>query len=238
MIDESLLEKTIQQLSQTVARAAIQEQITLARQSTVETTSGLQKRVLSVGIRTAVSALGLTAIALFALAHSLATPILLLLLLLLALRFQRLHKDNKALFAPESMAKELRQETLKGNVADGVTSASSDSEFRNDSSALIHIRKIHYTHIFHTAAIDERALVELSKSPTIASLVNNGVFYTYPQQVGGGGAVGDSTGSINGGTTYGKGQLTLEPNESLFVNASKTSGGGLAYIYVIEYEFS
>jgi len=193
------------------------------------TTSGLPQRATSFGIRSLSALLGAGVIALSVLASDLGIPILLLLLV---------GATGMILRRMNSMAKELRQETLKGNVADATTAANSDAEFRNDSSAIIHIRKIHYTHIYHTAAIDERALVELSKSPTIASLVNNGVFYTYPQQVGGGGAVGDSTGSVNGGTTYGKGQLTLEPNESLFVNASKTSGGGLAYIYVIEYEFS
>ncbi len=135
------------------------------------------------------------------------------------------------------MAAELRTEILAGNVADGTTASNSDSEFRNDSSGLIHIRKITYAHTYTTAAVNETGLVEISKSPTIVSTVNNGVFWTFPQQVTGGNAAADAAGVFNGSTSYGKGQLTLEPNESLFVNVSKASGGVMSYRYVIEYEF-
>ncbi len=138
-----------------------------------------------------------------------------------------------------SMAKELRQEILRASTADGTTTANAISEFRNDSSKAIMIRKILYTLLYSTAGPDERGLSEISKSPAIASLTNNNVFYTYPQQIGVETAVAlDSSNSKNGGTTYGRGQLTLEPNESLFVNHSKSSGGILTTIYVIEFEFS
>lgn len=154
------------------------------------------------------------------------TPFLLLLLLL-------------TIRGSADMAKELRQEILTGSVADGTTSSSAAAEFRNDSSSIIHIRKIHYAHLVSAAGLDENGIVELSKSPTIATLTNNNVFYTYPQRVDSGATSANDTGNAkNGGTTYGKGQLTLEPNESLFVNVSKASGGILTFTYIIEYEFS
>ncbi len=229
-IDGFSIEKEIQRVMARAVKDAVTHSLTTSSNPPqMGTTSGMQRGAMSLFIRVVSAVLGISAIVISVLVSDLAVPLMMLVLCIVSVKLLR---------RKPKMAAELRQEILKGNVADGTAAASADSEFRNDSSAIIHIRKIHYTHLYHTAAIDERGLVELSKSPTVASLTPNNVFYTYPQQVGGGGAVGDSSGTINGGTTYGKGQLTLEPNESLFVNVSKTSGGGLAYIYVIEYEFS
>lgn len=142
----------------------------------------------------------------------------------------------------DNMAQELRHETLTATVADGVTSSNSAAEFRNDSSRDIMIREIVYAHALSGAANDENALVEIGKSPTQASLTNNQVFYNFPQQLniaaGTTGSGADDVGtSRNGGKNWERGQLTLEPNESLFVNVTKTTGGAIRFRYVIGYEF-
>lgn len=142
----------------------------------------------------------------------------------------------------ENMAQELRHETLTAAVADGTTSSNSVAEFRNDSSRDIMIREIVYAHALATAANDENALVEIGKSPTQASLTNNQVFFNFPQQLNiAAGTIGSGADDVgtsrNGGKNWERGQLTLEPNESLFVNATKTSGGALRFRYVIGYEF-
>ena len=138
------------------------------------------------------------------------------------------------------MADELRQEILTGSLADGSTSSNALSEFRNDSSTIIFIRKLYFDNQITTAAPDERTLCEISKSPTIASLTNNNVFFTFPQALNmpsTGATPVDGATQANGTQSYGKGQLTLEPNESLFVNISKTSGGIASFRYVIHYHF-
>ncbi len=225
--DESLATHEIQRLLQTAVRAAIREQITSVKPSTPATTSGSLKRVSISIIRVASGILGVTAVVLAALASSLATPLLLLLLLLF------LHRQAT------NMAKELRHETLFGTVNDGTTASNSAAEFRNDSSAIIHIRKIGYAHGYFTAGLDEDGSVEISKSPTLAGLTNNGPFYSYLQRLAAAaGVAADSSRSFNGGQTFGKGQLTLEPNESLFVNVIKDTGGALGFTYQIAYEFT
>ncbi len=140
------------------------------------------------------------------------------------------------------MGSELRFEALVGNVADATTQSNSVSEFRNDSSRTLHIRDIRWTHIYATHEAEESGLIEISKSPTVASLVNNGVFFSLPVRCGGlgattGAAVDDQSSPTNGGWKYGRGQLTLEPNESLFVNCIKSSGGIMSYDWIIGYHY-
>lgn len=140
------------------------------------------------------------------------------------------------------MASELRWEVLFDTSDNGSTGVSAGAEFRNDSSQLIHIREITYTHECTLYANEETAVVEISKSPVFSASTNNNVFFTFPQTFGmagstDGAALDDGGGHLNGGRKYGRGQLTLEPNESLFVNSSKSSGGKVNTRYIIGYHF-
>ncbi len=140
------------------------------------------------------------------------------------------------------MADELRYENLFDTGADGTTAVNAGAEFRNDSSQILHIRSIDWAHILVTAENNETAFVEISKSPVFSSNTNNNVFYSLFQQLGitggtTGAAVDDVATVANGGRKYGRGQLTLEPNESLFVNIAKTSGGTLNAHYMIAYHY-
>jgi len=143
------------------------------------------------------------------------------------------------------MASELRHETLFDTGGDGVVAVSAGAEFRNDSSQIIHIRGLSWNHNLASAAINEGGAVELSKSPVIATNTNNNVFFTEPQEIrmdNGDGVTatqtaGDSGKAENGREKYGRGQLTLEPNESLFVNIAKSSGGIINARYNIRYHF-
>lgn len=136
------------------------------------------------------------------------------------------------------LAAELRQEILTGTVAGGVTQSDSISEFRNDSSGMITMRKIHAAHSMNTAASAESASIEISKSPTVASTTNNNPFYTvlYRLQKMSGDTV-DSGDRVNRTISYGRGQLVLEPNESLFVNVLKSSDPVVSFFFELEYEF-
>jgi len=140
------------------------------------------------------------------------------------------------------MADELRWETLAGTIADGTTASNSAAEFRNDASRMLSVRTILYDNALNAAANDERGTGEISKSPVIASFTNNNVFFAYGQSLGvhggtTGAALDDVSMFATGGHNFGKGQLTLEPNESLFVNVSKTSGGTWAFQYQIGYHY-
>ncbi len=134
------------------------------------------------------------------------------------------------------LAAELRQEILRASV----TAASSDSvsEFRNDSSGMIALRKIHIAIFCNALASAESATIEISKSPSFASTVNNNPFWTIPTvlQKQSGDAV-DSGDRVNRTISYGRGQLVLEPNESVFVNVLKSADPVVTFNYELEYEF-
>lgn len=140
------------------------------------------------------------------------------------------------------MAAELRWEHLFDTDSSN-GSANAAAEFRNDTSVMIHIREINWTIQASTGANDEQIFSEISKSPVLASRTNNNVFFAYGQSVGisagttGSGADDVATGA-NGGRKYGRGQLTLEPGESLYVNWVKSSGLTINITYSIGYEFA
>ena len=138
------------------------------------------------------------------------------------------------------MAQELRHEHLYDTVADGTTSADAGAEFRNDSAGMVHIRAIVISGTLSTAAPNESASIEVSKAPVYQGATANSPFYSRRVH-----ALGPPTGATpaDGGVNatfidkYGRGQLTLEPNESLFLNTSKSSGGTVAAYVDIDYEF-
>lgn len=139
------------------------------------------------------------------------------------------------------MAKELRWEILTQTVADGTTLSNNGAEFRNDSNDNLFIRYIDYTMIFSTAATDERAGFQLSKQNTFASTNNEPVFRLEVnlgiESSTTGAAADDGTVTTEGVRLFAQGQLTLEPNESLFDSVSKTSGGSATSRWMIGFHY-
>ncbi len=136
------------------------------------------------------------------------------------------------------MAQELRQEILAGTVAGGITQSDSIVEFRNETNGFISIRKIHKAISANTMASAESVSVEISKSPTVASTVNNNPFWTVNTRLQKlSGDTVDSGDRVNGTSSWGRGQLILEPNESVFVNVLKSSDPVVSFFYELEYEF-
>lgn len=139
------------------------------------------------------------------------------------------------------MAQELRHETLFGS---GTTSGDALAEFRNDSAGMIHIRGIDWEAVLFTAANDERGSAELSKAPAFQGATNNGPFFRFGITLGAnagtiGSGADDISVHLSRSRRWGRGQLTLEPNESLFYNRSILSGTpGLRAGATIEYEFA
>lgn len=139
------------------------------------------------------------------------------------------------------MSHEQRVETLLGT---GVQAdASAHSEFRNDSSVIMSIKDIDYAIALKTGANDESVRIELSKAPSSQFTTNNSPFWKWGQKIGikagtlGSGA-DDVSEQIHGGKSWTKGELTLEPGESVFVNIDVVSGSALLdYTYHIAYEF-
>ena len=136
---------------------------------------------------------------------------------------------------------ELRYEGL---IAATVTaSANSQAEFRNDSSRVIHIREMFYSIKLITAANDEFATCELSKSPVFTRSNSNNPFFSFPVAIGASaGTIGSGADDVcfveNGSHKWAKGQLTLEPGESLFLNVSIGAGApSLANEWELGYHF-
>lgn len=141
------------------------------------------------------------------------------------------------------MANELRFETLFQSVADGTTAENAGEEFRNDSASMIHIRELDQNGWISTGANDESMFAEVSKAPTRQAATVNGPFFVSPLNLfiaagtTGSGAddVGIATHKVK---KFGRGQLTLEPGESLFMNMAKSSGGSGNHQCIIAYEFA
>ncbi len=139
------------------------------------------------------------------------------------------------------MAEELRWEVL--SPASATTDTSSAAEFRNDSSRIIHVREINWAHFLLTGANDEGGVIEISKSPVIASATNNNVFFVLAQSLFvNAGTTGSGADDVafaeNGGRKWAKGQLTLEPGESLYINYNIIAGTPtLQANFVVGYHF-
>lgn len=136
------------------------------------------------------------------------------------------------------MAQELRYEILQTNDAD--SSGSALAEFRNESAVTLHIRSIDHSCLLTAAATGEVGRPELSKAPTFQSGTNNSPFWSYPVHIATEGVqASDAAGGVAvGGKRYGKGQLTLEPNESIFMNMGGATGAPTTNaVFVIGYQF-
>lgn len=133
------------------------------------------------------------------------------------------------------MAKELRWERL-WQLGQGA-SANAFEEFRNDSSEVIHIREISGDMNADGGGVGETGLTEISKSPVMAASVANNVFFTFALPIGGFNAAASGI-AVHGRTKFARGQLTLEPGESLYVNHNLINGSYSIDIgFTIGYEF-
>ncbi len=133
---------------------------------------------------------------------------------------------------------ELRWENMLDTVGDGTTAANAAQEFRNETSRMLHIRRIRWAHRIQTGGPNEVALTELSKAPVIQANTDESPFFTLAVDIAMNTDVAlDTNQTENGETLYGRGHLTLEPNESLFNNSVKSSGGVLSSRWTLGYEF-
>lgn len=123
-------------------------------------------------------------------------------------------------------------------IADGITVENSGAEFRNNSSRLMHIRRLDQRCRITTAGPNEWCLSECGKSPVRVGGTNNSAIFGQTVQIGVMTDVAlDSVATAMKSSTYAKGQLTLEPNESLFINSEKSSGGVADADHQIGYHF-
>ncbi len=132
---------------------------------------------------------------------------------------------------------ELRWEVMNDTVADGTATANAAQEFRNETSRLLHLRRIRWAHGLTLATLNEGGVTELSKAPVLQSATDESPFFTLPIVIRNDSAGVDTAKSANGEALFGRGHLTLEPNESLFNNVVKSSGGALNSKWILAYEF-
>lgn len=119
------------------------------------------------------------------------------------------------------MAEELRWETLLStSVADG----NAVGEFRNDTSGNIFIRSIDMFHMVQLDTVsdaDVNIRSQLSKSNTIDLVNNTSIWQLNNGQtctLAGAGDNGNGGGVNSVNKLYAKGQLILEPGESIFLH--------------------
>ncbi len=113
-------------------------------------------------------------------------------------------------------------------------------EFRNETSRILHIRRIRQAVACQVMAPGEITEVELSKAPVIQMNTDESPFFTVPVRLVGpvtGATPADGGRDFNGESLYGRGHLTLEPNESLFLNGSQSADLTTTSTHVLGYEF-
>jgi len=133
---------------------------------------------------------------------------------------------------------ELRWEVMfSSNTAD---QANAVQEFRNETSKLLHIRRIRWAIRAGLGAPDEMSEHELSKAPVFQSGTDESPFFTLPVKLAmpaTGATPADGEIAENGEALFGRGHLTLEVNESVFHNYSQSADVTSVVDWVIAYEF-
>ncbi len=138
------------------------------------------------------------------------------------------------------MADELRWEQMFSTVADGVTTADADSSFVNESSETMFIRKLFINQQIAVADPAEFADLQISKSRTTRLTVDNDPGFSITNSVmmeSTGATAVDGSKADNRTIQFAKGELTLEPNEGIFLNVSKSSGGVSNNRVLVGYHF-
>ncbi len=136
------------------------------------------------------------------------------------------------------MAKELRTETLFGGGKTATVNA--DAEFRNDTSGMIFIRDIKGITSMQDGVAGDEVVIEISKAVAFIGNTNNQTRWNMHMKL-------NSEAGINTVVTadrdrahdkWARGQLTLEPGESLLTHLNFLGGNGVTdYKWDIEYEF-
>lgn len=136
------------------------------------------------------------------------------------------------------MGEELLWKALTGSVVDGQTSDNAVSEWKNESGETFSVRKVIHAVSYDNAEHDEGGQYHFAKSPTSESYVDNSTIYDVVIDVTQAPAANPSLdGKISKLVidAYAKGQLILRPNDSIWINITKDTGGVLAYRTLIGY---
>jgi len=138
------------------------------------------------------------------------------------------------------LATKLRWESVSQQVADGTTSENNGSRHTNNADRDEHIRQIHVRASLGTAGPNESATTQLSHQATrlsSANLNNEEEFRIQAEIVMDTAVALDAGKSISDHWYFARGQLVLEPGESLKSSLAKTSGGAAETDWLIGYEY-
>ncbi len=128
---------------------------------------------------------------------------------------------------------------MVGLLAVTVTEGLALSVFQNTTEEMMFIRKIRQTLILSAAEPDEFLVSQLSKQRSLvtgdgASGFNLHTEIAVPAT---GATPDDGSIAVNEVLQYAKGELTLEPNEELFLNMAKSSGGEGSFLGAVGHHF-
>lgn len=138
------------------------------------------------------------------------------------------------------MAEELRWHLMATTVADGTTTENGAATFRNTTDKNLFVRNIDQELRLQAAEADEDAMMEVSKQATFQATTNGAVGFRQIVQTGmAESAAAEVDGQITAGKNkaYAKTQVILEPNEALFLNTLKSTGGSVRGEALIGYHF-
>lgn len=138
------------------------------------------------------------------------------------------------------MATKLRWESVTQVVADGTTSEDNGSRHTNDSDNDEHIRQIHARASISVAGPGESVTGQLSQQNTFQTLTqknNEEEFRLTVEAVMNTDVALDTNNSNSQSFYFGRGQLILEPGQSLKSSLVKSSGGAAGMDWLIGYEF-
>lgn len=137
------------------------------------------------------------------------------------------------------LAQELRWQTLVNNYDTGELRANAEEVFTNESNDIMHIRMLRIESKALDLADNESCRMEISKAPAYQS-DDETTFFTWgvvhaADHVPAG---SEEIGKVAMATImFARGQLTLEPNESLYTNWLKDSTVVGDYVVRIGYEY-
>ncbi len=138
------------------------------------------------------------------------------------------------------MAEQLRWHLMNTSVADGVTAENAGATFRNTTDNNLNIRNIDQDLRIQAAESDEDAKVEVSKQAVFQGATDGAVGFRQMIQAGmPESAAAELDGQVDAkyNKAYAKGQVILEPNEAIFLNTIKSTGGAVRTEALIGYHF-
>lgn len=128
---------------------------------------------------------------------------------------------------------------MVGALAAGSTEGLALASFQNTTEETLFIRKMRITLNLIDSAPSEFALLQISKQRSLVVADGTSGFNLNTQVSVPSAAAGaeDGSSSVNELLQFAKGEVTLEPNEEIFLNIGKSNGGDAEAVVAVGHHF-